>query len=278
MNTKPLLFVLAAGLLFGCKNHPATTSLTGYVNPMIGTSGHGHTFPGATVPFGMVQLSPDTYNEGWDWCSGYHYSDNSIMGFSHTHLSGTGRGELLDVLMMPTTGAVQFEPGTKENPDGGYRSRFSHQSEIAKPGYYSVKLDDYQVKAEITATTRAGGEPIISFQSFSTSTGHLSGVCQFKDISSLELVALQTVQFKAYDAKFVKTGDIVIMRHIYNYRPGFNLFNCSNVRNQDVTIHALPGMGVFGTHTKDIALKRFSVRPSGRRIMSGNVDATHFVS
>ena len=151
-----MLFLLAAGLLFGCKNHPATTSLTGYVNPMIGTSGHGHTFPGATVPFGMVQLSPDTYNQGWDWCSGYHYSDNSIMGFSHTHISGSGRGELLDVLMMPTTGAVQFEPGTKENPDSGYRSRFSHQSEIAKAGYYSVMLDDYQIKAELTATKRAG--------------------------------------------------------------------------------------------------------------------------
>jgi predicted alpha-1,2-mannosidase len=123
---------------------------------MIGTSGHGHTFPGATVPFGMVQLSPDTYNEGWDWCAGYHYSDNSIMGFSHTHLSGTGRGELLDVLMMPTTGPVQFEPGTRENPDGGYRSRFSHQSEIARAGYYSVMLDDYQIKAELTATKRAG--------------------------------------------------------------------------------------------------------------------------
>jgi len=157
MNLKLLLFPLATGLLFGCnKSEPTKTTLSNYVNPMIGTSGHGHTFPGATVPFGMVQLSPDTYNEGWDWCSGYHYSDNSIMGFSHTHLSGTGRGELLDVLMMPTTGAVQFEPGTRENPDSGYRSRFSHQNEIAKAGYYSVMLDDYQIKAELTATKRAG--------------------------------------------------------------------------------------------------------------------------
>ena len=157
MKQKILTLILASAIFSGCqKNQPASESLTSYVNPLIGTAGHGHTFPGATVPFGMVQLSPDTYNEGWDWCSGYHYSDNSIMGFSHTHLSGTGRGELLDVLMMPTTGAVQFEPGTKENTDGGYRSRFSHQSEIAKPGYYSVMLDDYNVKAELTATKRAG--------------------------------------------------------------------------------------------------------------------------
>jgi len=157
MKQKFLTLILTSAIFSGCqKNQPASESLTSYVNPLIGTAGHGHTFPGATVPFGMVQLSPDTYNEGWDWCSGYHYSDSSIMGFSHTHLSGTGRGELLDVLMMPTTGPVQFEPGSKENPDGGYRSRFSHQSEIAKPGYYSVMLDDYQIKAELTATCRAG--------------------------------------------------------------------------------------------------------------------------
>ena len=157
MNRKLVPFLLVTGLLFGCNRSETTkTMLTSYVNPMIGTSAHGHTFPGATVPFGMVQLSPDTYNEGWDWCSGYHYSDNSIMGFSHTHLSGTGRGELLDVLMMPTTGAIQFDPGTRENPDSGYRSRFSHQNEIAKAGYYSVILDDYQIKAELTATKRAG--------------------------------------------------------------------------------------------------------------------------
>jgi predicted alpha-1,2-mannosidase len=149
--------ILAVTVLSGCKKSPIPdVSLTEYVKPIIGTSGHGHTFPGATVPFGMVQLSPDTYNEGWDWCAGYHYSDSSIMGFSHTHLSGTGRGELLDVLMMPTTGAVQFEPGSKENPDAGYRSRFSHQTEVAKPGYYSVMLDDYQIKAELTATKRSG--------------------------------------------------------------------------------------------------------------------------
>ncbi|MBC7979353.1 MAG: glycoside hydrolase family 92 protein [Armatimonadetes bacterium] len=127
-----------------------------HVNPMIGTAAHGHTFPGATVPFGRVQLSPDTHNKGWDWCSGYHYSDSSIMGFSHTHLSGTGRGELLDILIMPTTGPVQFEPGSREDPDTGYRSRFSHETEVAKAGYYSVMLDDYKIKAEMTTTTRAG--------------------------------------------------------------------------------------------------------------------------
>ena len=156
MKLKTFIFISTIGLLFSNCTKTETIRITDYVNPMIGTFGHGHTFPGATVPFGMVQLSPDTYNEGWDRCSGYHYSDGSIMGFSHTHLSGTGRGELLDVLLMPTIGEVKFDPGTRENPERGYRSRFSHKSEIAKAGYYSVMLDDYHIKVELTATRRAG--------------------------------------------------------------------------------------------------------------------------
>lgn len=154
-------------LLFGCVSHlnnvassaqdePDIISYTKYVDPFIGTGGHGHTFPGATVPFGMVQLSPDTGIEGWDWCSGYHVSDSSIMGFSHTHLSGTGGGDYGDILLMPTVGEVQTEPGSKANPDEGYRSRFEHVKEQALPGYYSVFLEDYKVTAELTATTRVG--------------------------------------------------------------------------------------------------------------------------
>ncbi len=131
-------------------------SLTKYVNPIIGTSAHGHTYPGATLPFGMMQLSPDTGIDGWDWCSGYHYSDNTLMGFSHTHLSGTGGTDYADILLMPTVGKVQIKAGSKENPDEGYRSRFSHSKEIASPAYYSVFLDDYKIKAELTASYRSG--------------------------------------------------------------------------------------------------------------------------
>jgi len=127
-----------------------------FVNIAVGTGGHGHTFPGATVPFGMVQLSPDTFNNDWDWCSGYHLSDDSIMGFSHTHLSGTGCGDLLDFLVVPRTGEVRLEPGDRKQPGTGYRSRFSHASEHAHPGFYSVQLDDSHVHAELTATEHAG--------------------------------------------------------------------------------------------------------------------------
>lgn len=129
---------------------------TQFVKLQIGTGGHGHTYPGATVPFGMVQLSPDTFNEGWDWCSGYHYSDSSLMGFSHTHLSGTGASDMLDFLLMPGTGPVKLVPGSRENPAEGYRSRFSHDDEVMVPGYYSVLLKDYGIKAELTATERVG--------------------------------------------------------------------------------------------------------------------------
>ncbi len=127
-----------------------------WVDQRIGTGGHGHCFPGAAVPFGAVQLSPDTYDDDWDWCSGYYRADASIMGFSHTHLSGTGCGDLLDFLVMPGTGPVKLVPGTRANPELGYRSRFNHDDETMTPGYYSVLLKDSGIRAELTATERTG--------------------------------------------------------------------------------------------------------------------------
>ena len=125
-----------------------------FVNPFIGTGGHGHTYPGATMPFGMVQLSPDTRLEGWDGCGGYHYDDSYIYGFSHTHLNGTGVPDLCDILFAPTTGETRWNNGSDGKP--GYGSKFKHSSESAGPGYYKVVLDDYAITAELTATTRVG--------------------------------------------------------------------------------------------------------------------------
>jgi predicted alpha-1,2-mannosidase len=133
----------------------AQENKTALVNSFIGTGGHGHTFPGATVPYGMVQISPDTRLNGWDACSGYHITDNVILGFSHTHLSGTGIGDYGDILIIPTTGKQQLKQGTAEDPDAGYASRKTAGSEIATPGYYSVILKDYNVKVELTATVHA---------------------------------------------------------------------------------------------------------------------------
>ncbi|MBP6002096.1 MAG: GH92 family glycosyl hydrolase [Pyrinomonadaceae bacterium] len=129
--------------------------LTRWVNPFIGTGGHGHTFPGATMPFGMVQLSPDTRIDNWDGSSGYHYSDDTIYGFSHTHLSGTGIPDYCDILFMPTVGSPG-SPIVRSHGEKGIGSKFSHTNERAAPGYYSVKLDDYGILAELTATKRVG--------------------------------------------------------------------------------------------------------------------------
>lgn len=126
------------------------------VDPFIGTDAHGHTFPGATTPFGMVQLSPSNDAKDWGWCSGYHYSDSILKGFAHTHLSGTGLAGLGDILLMPTTGKVQINPGTEDDPESGYRSRFSHEQEGASPGYYWVRLLDYGINVELTCTPRVG--------------------------------------------------------------------------------------------------------------------------
>jgi predicted alpha-1,2-mannosidase len=120
-----------------------------YVDPFIGTGGHGHTYPGATLPHGMVQLSPDTRLDGWDGCGGYHYSDNYIYGFTHTHLSGTGVSDYGDILLMPMRGEPSFD-------NKKYGSKFSHENEKATAGFYSVKLDDDNILAELTATTRVG--------------------------------------------------------------------------------------------------------------------------
>jgi predicted alpha-1,2-mannosidase len=142
-------------------------NFTQYVNPLIGTQKMGHTYPGATVPFGSVQLSPDTdtiplYTNGkynpdvYKYCAGYNYDDNTIVGFSHTHFSGTGHSDLGDFLIMPTVGPLQLNPGTKDVPQHGFRSRFSHSTEVVKPDYYKVRLDDNNIIAELTTTTRVG--------------------------------------------------------------------------------------------------------------------------
>jgi predicted alpha-1,2-mannosidase len=129
--------------------------LTQFVDPLIGSGGHGHVFVGASVPFGAVQLGPNNIYKGWDWCSGYHYSDSLLIGFSHLHLSGTGIGDLADVLTMPVTGEVKLDKGRQEFPHNGYLTTFSHKNEIARPGYYSVKMDN-GVAVELTATERVG--------------------------------------------------------------------------------------------------------------------------
>ncbi|MBA2249149.1 MAG: glycoside hydrolase family 92 protein [Chitinophagaceae bacterium] len=160
--------ILCTALLLSLKTSAQhKTNLIQYVKPIIGTQRMGHTYPGATVPFGMVQLSPDTdtipfevngkYNpDVYKYCAGYQYDDRTIVGFSHTHLSGTGHADLGDFLVMPTVGQLQLNPGIASDPKSGFRSAFNHANEIAEAGYYKVKLDDDNIIAELTATDRVG--------------------------------------------------------------------------------------------------------------------------
>lgn len=162
-----ILKQISAVAVAAMANIMAVAQPSSYVDPMIGTDGMGHTFPGACVPFGLVQLSPDTENvphnidgkyqpETYQYCAGYRWSDETILGFSHTHLSGTGHSDLGDILIMPGTGEVRLEPGTASEPGSGYRSGYSHSTEKAVPGYYEVTLEDSGVRAQLTATQRTG--------------------------------------------------------------------------------------------------------------------------
>ena len=157
------LILISVLIISGC-NKTEEKRITEYVNPFIGTAAHGHTFPGACLPFGMVQLSPDNGTNGWDWCSGYNYSDSTLVGFSHKHLSGTGIGDLADILILPVSKDIY----TNNNKSGtkfiySYQADYSHKNEFAEPGYYSVLLENLKeskknsnIKVELTTTKRVG--------------------------------------------------------------------------------------------------------------------------
>ena len=150
------LSILLAGVLALLATEASAEKLVKYVNPLVGTAGFGNVYPGAQVPFGGIQISPDTDDYDYDTASGYKYTKPTIMGFSLTHLSGTGIPDLGDFLFVPGTGTVKSATGTDEDPDSGYRSRFRHETESASPGYYAVNLDDYGTRAEMTAAERSG--------------------------------------------------------------------------------------------------------------------------
>ena len=174
------LFAVAA--ILTCSHSLAKASDNArYVNPLIGTASDGHTYPGATAPFGLVQVSPDTGNVGWHYCSGYRYEDTNIVGFSHTHLSGTGCSDLGDVLIMPFTGTVRQDQ---------YRSQFSHADERANPGYYSVLLQDYGVKAELTASSRCAFHQY----TYNTNTAHLLIDLQYGFVATEKVLEEHVIQ------------------------------------------------------------------------------------
>lgn len=149
--------ILVFAVTFVYANHGSMAqNVSKFVDPFIGTAYTGHTYPGATTPFGMVQVGPDNGTDGWKFCSGYHTDSKFILGFSHTHLSGTGASEMGDILFMPVVGEVPFHAGDTNDSGKGYGSSFSNEEEEASPGYYKVLLADYRIVAEMTATPRVG--------------------------------------------------------------------------------------------------------------------------
>jgi predicted alpha-1,2-mannosidase len=215
------------------------------VDPFVGTDAHGHTYPGATVPFGMVQLSPDTYDKGWDWCSGYHWSDSSIMGFSHTHLSGTGCGDLDDILFAATTGDIKLVPGTREQPESGYRSRFSHADEKAAPGSYSVLLKSYDIKAELTATKHCG------FHSYTYP--HTKKSC------NIIVDLTHGIEFKPVDVQLAVVGDNKVegMRHVSGWAKNRYIYFSAEFSKPFKT---------FGTSTDDSTSQAGSRHAAGANV------------
>ena len=166
MKTLRIAAIAAACLAAACSGNDGAVSLSSYVDPRIGSGEHGHVFVGAGVPFGMVNLGPTSIPQTWDWCSGYHESDSTVIGFSHTHLSGTGIGDLFDVTLMPVVGEVAYSRGTEPSSDAGASveeaqatgmwSYADRTREVVRPGYYRVPLLRYGVDAEMTVTKRVG--------------------------------------------------------------------------------------------------------------------------
>jgi predicted alpha-1,2-mannosidase len=175
-----------------------------HVNPFLGTDFFGHTFPGASLPFALVHVSPDTGTEGWTHCAGYIWQASSIMGFSHTHWSGVGMVDGGDILLMPVVGnKMQLTPGTDENPDSGYRSRFSHSRESASPGYYSVFLEDYGIEAELTTTPRVAFHrytfPEAENSKIIIDLGHQIGRKDANDLAEIRIVSDRRIEGEKVD-------------------------------------------------------------------------------
>jgi putative alpha-1,2-mannosidase len=149
MIKKSILFICAA--FAAAYGSISETDYCQWVDTLIGSGGHGHVFVGACLPHGMVQIVPNNLTRGWDWCSGYHDSDSTIVGFTHTHLSGTGIADLGDIAFMPVCAGVPLTRGIAEDLASGYASTFRKEAQVVRPGYYSVMLDRYGIRAELTA-------------------------------------------------------------------------------------------------------------------------------
>ncbi len=284
-DMKKIFLLLMISLLFSSKVLSGRDDLTEYVNPFIGTGGHGHTFPGPTLPFGMMQLSPDTRLEGWDGCSGYHYSDSVVYGFTHTHLSGTGCSDYGDILLMPTNKVV-FNNGADGNI--GYCSKFSHKNETASPGYYSVMLEDSKIKVELTTTPRCGIHrytyPENAGQVVILDLEHRDRLldCEINKISDTEITGLRRSRAWANDQRlffYIKFSKPIINTEYYkpegaekNTKAAFTFDKESAELNVYIAISPVSAAGAKANYQAEIHGKTFAdVRENARKIWNSQL-------
>jgi predicted alpha-1,2-mannosidase len=267
-------------LLSGCtarKQVSEVSDLTRYVDPFIGTGYHGHVFLGANVPFGAVQVGPTNYVKGWDWCSGYHYSDSIVTGFSQLHLSGTGIGELGDVLITPYTGDLKTSPGTQEKPLSGYASMYSHKDETARPGYYSVVMKGYDILAEMTASERVA---VHRYTFPEASAAHIAinltdGIGWDKPTEAfIKKVDSQTYTGYRFSTGWAKDQRLYFAIRLSKPMGSFQLFNDEKPEAGDsVKGEKLLGILNFSTSKGDKILLKVGISPVSEKNALANIEA-----
>ena len=245
-------------LISAISNKSISQYYTSFVDPFIGSGNHGHVFVGASVPFGAVQVGPDNFYKGWDWCSGYNYGDSVIRGFAQTHLNGTGIGDLSDIVIMPYTGDIKTDKGIETVRGSGYASKFSHQSEKVKPGYYSVKLSDYNVEVELTATERVG----CHHYHFPTGKQAIiiidlkEGINDASTDTYIKLVNDHTIEGYRFSKGWAKNQWIFFSIVSSKAIPVFRIYNGNNfIKADSGKGNAIKGIIVFDKSPEEIQLK-----------------------
>jgi predicted alpha-1,2-mannosidase len=251
---KTIFFYLAIALhvcfFFSCNQADSIKKPVDWVNPFIGTGGHGHTYPGASMPFGMVQLSPDTRLTGWDGCSGYHYSDKIIFGFSHTHLNGTGIADYGDILFMPSTGDIQLSQDTSKGIEYSYASGFEHKDEQAKPGYYSVKLSKSGILAELTSTYRTG---LHQYTFPESKNSHILLDLKHRDMvleSSLKIVNDSTIEGLRRSRSWANNQYVYFVAQFSKPFTSYNLYLNDSLKPNALELNGINIKAVFNYETR----------------------------
>jgi len=268
-----LVLLLATPLTLFSQNNDVTR----FVDPYIGTGDHGHVFMGAHVPFGAVQAGPTNYSKGWDWCSGYHYSDSILTGFSQLHLSGTGIGDLGDVLIMPYTGEMKSTPGTVEKPLSGYATLYTHRDEIVKPGYYAINLRAYDVKAEMTTSERVAFYKYTFPQSINShiAIDLIQGIAGDKAVKgSIKKIDRYTYTGYRFSSGWAKDQRVYFAIKLSRPVDSILLFNNGNaVKGEQLITENVSAVLNFKTSSREVILLKVGISPVSEKNALSNIEA-----